>query len=200
MPFGIPRATRPVMKTRIEQLRQQIRQATGQNPVFGTNPDCPPEIEEAFLERVLAFETSPRRTLFEILHELNVELPRPKKLTDGELTAKLWEVIHALLSRSIVLGNTDHLTDRELYTLLWNETLREEFVICPDYAINVDMTKTGPDNGIPIYLKYYASEEERRLYSDAYPGCELPQHVEPPLRRDHLIPDIPSNVKKMDLN
>ena len=178
------------MKTRIQQLRQKIRRATGQKPVFGSSPNCPPEAEEAFLERVLAFETSPKRTLFDLLDDAHVELPRPQKLADRELTRKLWEVIHALLARWVVLGNTDHLTDRELYTLLWKETLRKEFVICPNYTIHIDMTNTGIDGGMPTYLKYYASEEQRQMYSDVYPDFKMPEHVEPPRRRDHLIPDI----------
>jgi hypothetical protein len=184
------------MRTRIEQLRQKIREATGEDPALGTSPDCPPEIEEAFLERVLAFETSPKRTLFDVLADLGVELPRPTKLTDGELTAKLWEVIHTLLSQFIVLSNTDHLADRELYTLLWSETLRKEYVICPRYTLHIDMTKTGIDDGMPIYLKYYASETQRRMYSEVYPEFKLPEHVEPPRRRDHLIPDAPPDVGK----
>jgi len=183
------------MNKRIEQLRQKIREATGEEPVFGSSPDCPPEIEEAFLERVLAFETTPKRTLFSLLEELGVELPRPKTLKDRELTAKLWEVIYALLGKYVVLGNTDHLSDREMYTQLWNETLREEYVITPNYTVQIDMTRTNEgDRGMPIYLKYYATEEQRRIYSRAHPDFKMPPHVEPPRRRDHLIPEDPSKV------
>ena len=179
------------MKTRIQQLRQRIRGATGQCPVFGTNPACRAEVEEAFLSSVLAFETSPKRTLMDLLSELGIELPRPRKVSDSELTAKLWEVIHALLSRAVVLCNTDHLSDREFYTQLWHETLRQEFVICPHYTIHIDMTRSGIDDGMATYLKYYASEEQRQMYAEVYPDFEMPAHVEPPPRRDHLIPDVP---------
>ena len=188
------------MKTRIQQLRQKIREATGEEPVFGSCADCPPEVEEAFLERVLAFETSPKRTLMDLLGELEIELPRPTKLTDRELTAKLWEVIHALLGQFIVLSNTDHLPDRELYTLLWNETMRKEFIISPRYTVYIDMTKTGIDDGMPIYLKYYASESQREMYSQVYPDFKMPERVEPPRRRDYLIPDDPSQAGKKQLN
>ena len=187
------------MNKRIQQLRQKIREATGQKPVFGTSPDCPPEVEEAFLENVLAHETSPKRTLLDVLGESGVEVPRPKKLTDGELTAKLWEVIYTLLRQSIVIGNTDHLSDRELYTLLWNETLRQEF-ISPRYTLHIDMTRTGVDGGMPVYLKYYASEAQRNLYLEAYPDFKMPEHVDPPRRRDHLIPDVPRRMNKKHVN
>jgi len=183
------------MNKRIKELRQKIREATGEEPVFGTSPDCPPEVEEAFLERVLAFETTPKRTLFNLLGELGVELPRPKTLNDRDLTTKLWEVIHALLGKCVVLGNTDHLSDREMYAQLWNDTLREEYVVTPHYTVHIDMTKTNEaDRGLPIYLKYYATEEQRRIYSRAHPDFKMLPHVEPPRRRDHLIPEDPSTV------
>jgi hypothetical protein len=180
------------MNKRIKELRQKIREATGEEPVFGTSADCPPEVEEAFLERVLFLETTPKRTLFDVLAELGVELPRPNSLNDRELTAKLWEVIHRLLSKFVILCNTDHLSDREMYTQLWNETLRNECVISPKYAVHIDMTRTDDvDHGIPTYLKYYATEEQRRMYSRVHPEFKMPAHVEPPRRRDHLIPEDP---------
>ena len=192
------------MKTRIEELKQKIREATGQSPAFGTAPDCPPEIEETFLERVLAFETSPKRTLFDVLGDFRIVAPPPKDLKDKQLTPRLWEVINALLLRDIVICNTDHLSDRELYEQLWNDTLREEFVICPpelEYILRIDMTRTrAEDQGIPIYLKYYASDEQRKSYAQTYPDRPLPKHVEPPRRRDHLIPDEPTHCAKKPVN
>jgi len=189
------------MNKRIQKLRQKIREATGEEPVFGTSPDCPPDVEEAFLERVLAFETSPQQTLFDVLGELSIELPRPNTLKDRELTAKLWEVIHALLRKYIVLGNTDHLSDREMYTQLWNHTLRDEYVISPKYAVHIDMTRTDDvDHGMPTYLKYYATEEQRRMYSRVHPEFKMPAHVEPPRRRDHLIPEDPLQAVNRSVN
>jgi len=41
---------------RIAKLKRQIEEASGEKPVFGVAPDCPPEVEEAFLRRVLAYE------------------------------------------------------------------------------------------------------------------------------------------------
>jgi hypothetical protein len=188
------------MKTRIERLKEKIRRVTGESPTFGSHPDCPPELEEQFLERVLAFESSPKRTLFDLLEELGVELPKPKKLSDGDLKTKLWEVIDTLLKQCVVLGNTDHLTDRELYTLLWNETLRKEYVLCPRYTLQIDMTHTGLDGGMPIYLKFYATEEQREMYSEVYPDFDMPPHVDPPRRRDHLIPADPSKSNRKRVN
>ena len=154
------------MKTKLEQFRPKVRKTVIPDP-----GPC----------------TYGKRTLFDVLGQDQLELPRPEKLADRELTAKLWQVIYVLLRRSIVLCNTDHLSDRELYTMLWNETLRKEFVISRHYPLFIDMTKIGVDEGLPIYLKYYASKEQRQMYSELYPEFKMPEIVEPPRRRDHLI-------------
>ena len=154
------------MKMRIEQSRPKVRGTVVQDPQSGTSGKC---------------------TLFDVLGQDHVELPRPKKLADRELTAKLWQVVYALLRQSVVLCNTDHLSDRQLYTMLWNETLRKEFLSSRHYPLFIDMTKTGADEGMPVYLKYYATKEQRQMYSELYPGFNMPEAVEPPRRRDHLI-------------
>jgi hypothetical protein len=130
------------------------------------------------------------QTLMDVLIESEIALPRPKSLSETDLTAKLWQVISALLAKSIVVCNTDHLSDRELYSLLWNETLRQQVVLAPQSTLYIDMTRTGIDDGMAIYLKYYATEDQRQLYADAYPEFEMPVYTEPPPRRDHLIPDV----------
>jgi hypothetical protein len=176
-------------KARIEELKQKIRDATGENPIFGTMNDCPPEVEEAFLRNVLAFETAIEKPLLAVLLESGLKLPPPADLSDAELSDKLWEVIHALIAMKVSVGNTDHLSDRELYTTLCNETLKEEFRIGTGYTINIDMTETeNYEEGLRTYLKYYASEEERSMYARMYPDLQMPRHCEPPNRRDHLIP------------
>src|SRR4026207_2552288 len=99
---------------RIEELKQKIRDATGENPVFGAMNGCPPEVEEAFLKSVLAYETAPKNTLMEALADTGVRVPAPDDLADNELSPKLWEVIHGLLALRVSIGNTDHLSDRAL--------------------------------------------------------------------------------------
>jgi hypothetical protein len=45
---------RDEIQTRIEKLKRDIEEASGEKPVFGTAPDCPPEVEEQFLRQVLS--------------------------------------------------------------------------------------------------------------------------------------------------
>ena len=177
-------------QARIEELKQKIRDATGENPVFGTMNGCPPEVEEAFLKSVLAYEIAPKKSLMKALIQSGVSVPPPDDLSDNELSPKLWEVIHGLLALRVSICNTDHLSDRALYTLLCNETLdNTEVVVDMEQTMSIDMTETGTyEDGLRTYLTYYASEKERRRYAKMFPKMHIPPHCEPPKRRDHLIP------------
>ena len=44
------------IQTRIENLKKDIEEVSGEKPKFGVAPDCPPEVEEAFLRQVLKCE------------------------------------------------------------------------------------------------------------------------------------------------
>ena len=177
-------------QARIEELKQKIRKATGENPVFGTMNGCPAEVEEAFLKSVLAWETAPKHTLMKALVDSGVSIPAPDDLSDNELSPKLWEIIHGLLALRVSIGNTDHLSDRALYALLYNETLdNTDVVVGMEQTMTIDMTETGTyEDGLRTYLTYYASEKERRRYEKMFPKMHIPPHCEPPKRRDHLIP------------
>ena len=39
------------IQTRIENLKKDIEEVSGEKPTFGVAPDCPPEVEEAFLRQ-----------------------------------------------------------------------------------------------------------------------------------------------------
>jgi hypothetical protein len=46
---------------RIKKLKKDIEEASDEKPVFGTAPDCPPEVEEAFLKQVLRCELEQKK-------------------------------------------------------------------------------------------------------------------------------------------
>jgi hypothetical protein len=49
------------VQTRIERLKKEIEDASGEQPVFGTSPDCPPDVEELFLRQVLSCELDEKK-------------------------------------------------------------------------------------------------------------------------------------------
>jgi hypothetical protein len=132
--------------------------------------------ENDFLACMLAWEQAP---VLPICRWFEPELrpPRPESLGDGDLKKILWDVIRKLFSKRIVLDFTDHLSDRELYSLIYRDILpaREKKIEWPSNYLHWDCTGT---NGDPeVWLKYYATEEERLDWADTY-GQSVPP-VEP---------------------
>jgi hypothetical protein len=176
-------------RKRIAALKRQIRAVAG--PVaFGCRA-CPPEIEERFLEQVLAFETAVPMPLFDRLVHTGVRLPSPDDLPDQDLHAKLWEVIRALALLGAYLHCTNHLSDRALYSHLWREALREPMILLPHepaFSMHLDVVGSGSEEDIAIYLRYYADENMRQSWAKDFPDLVVPPHEEPPYDRDRLLP------------
>jgi hypothetical protein len=49
----------------------------------------------------------------------------PSELDDRQLPGRLWELLYAAAARRFFFCSSNHLDDRQLYTLLWNEWLDE---------------------------------------------------------------------------
>lgn len=176
---------------RIDKLKGQAAELTGGRMNASVSPDCPPEIEEQFWEHVVAFEQADGVPLSDLLIERGVSLPPPEELDDAQLTEKLREVIHALAGLGTYLHSTDHLTDRDLYTHLWSESLREPTVIMPenpDFAYHIDLVGSGSEEDILLYMKHYADEETRRRWAADWPDDLLPDHEPAPFDRDRHLP------------
>ena len=130
----------------------------------------------------------PQTTLFDLLIGDGVELPRPDTVSDESLSRVLWNVIEGMASQGAYLSSTNHLSDRELYSKLWLEILREEHPVVPDdYPLmtHIDILGGWSNEDIETFLTYYANEEERKEFGK---GKAIPDHVDPPYSRDHLLP------------
>jgi len=178
----------------IEELREKLKRLPGGLLSLGFSEDCPPEIEEKFLEHVLAFEQAAEVPLFNELVKRGVQLPAPAELDDAQLGAKLWEVIQAMASLGAYLYNTDHLSDRELYHCLWTEILPEPTTLMPqnpNFSQHIDIVGTGSEEHLQLYLQYYADDKTRQEWAKKWPDLIIPAHETPPHDRDRYLPRSP---------
>ncbi len=180
---------------RINELTEQARElGMGESFVDG---DCPPEIHEQFLKNIVDYESAPVSSHFAQLEQAGVALPPPDSLDDAALHAKLWEVINVLAKMSVSLSRTDHLSDRELYTELWGDTLREDTAIMAPgsgWMCHLDMLGGCSEEDIENSLRYYDSEEDRQQWAKEWPDDVIPPHVDPPFDRDRHLPKVEQNV------
>ena len=180
-------------RIRIARLKNEAEEISGgEMVVSGGDEDEDSPVAEEFWERIVAFEKTPRGTRFAQLHRAGVALPPPDSLPDADLHEKLWEVINKLAELRAFLYHTDHLSDRELYALLWDDLLREETVIMPpdsDSACHLDVIGGGSAEDIEIGLKYYDDEEDRAHWHKSFPEDPIPDHEDPPYDRDRHLPE-----------
>ena len=174
--LDLPAADRAI---RINELEAQLEELGLE--IKAPQADCPPGIYERFLESAVEYERTPLTTPFERLVDAGVELPEAEAMSDADLHAKLWEVIHALAEQRTYLLHTDHLSDRELYAHLWSESLREMggvLAMGEGWTHFIDILGSGSEEDSQICLRYYDTPEERARWAK-----EWPNDVIPPQRR-----------------
>src|SRR6478736_448853 len=176
---------------RIEDLKRHAEELCGGQMEIGAVDDFPEEMEEAFWKHIVDYEEAPWTTHFQQLENAGVSLPSPDSLKDEELTEKLWEIIQKLALLHVFIEQTDHLSDRELYTHLWANSLREETKAMPmvaGSAWHIQLLGGCSEEDMQLYLKYYADEDWRRQWHKDWPKDPIPAHEDPPYDRDRLLP------------
>lgn len=180
---------------RIEALKRQVEELCGGQMEVGSLDDypaeVPAEVEEGFWKYVVDYEKAPWTTHFQQLETAGVSLPPPDSLNDEELRPKLWEIIQKLALLRVFIEQTDHLSDRELYTHLWTESLREETKALPmaaNSAYHIQILGSCSEEDMQLYLKYYADEDWRRQWHKDWPKDLIPPHEDPAYDRDRLLP------------
>ncbi len=139
----------------------------------------PLAVENEYLASMLAWETAPIVPIFRWF-EPELRPPRPSALNDADLHEILWDLIYKLYEKRIVLDFTDHLSDRELYTLIYRHILpaREKKIDARTGFLHWDCASVGGDP--EVWLRYYASEEERQAWAETYrqplPPAEIPAY------------------------
>jgi hypothetical protein len=181
-------------EARVRALKEEARRLAGGEVCAWESDALSLDAREQFWSHLLAWETAAWTTNFQQLVEAGVELPEPEALADAALSAKLWEVIDRLAAIRVFLSDTDHLSDRELYTALWREVLRADTKALdddPDAAYHISLVDSGSEADTRNYLRFYADANARRHWREEYPEDELPPHETPPFDRDRLLPQRP---------
>ena len=84
--------------------------------------ELPTPVENEFLASMLAWERAPILPISQWF-DPELKLPHPDAISNEQLHDLLWETIHKLFDRRIVLDFTDHLSDRDLYCLVYRDIL-----------------------------------------------------------------------------
>jgi len=173
---------------RIDKMKRELDDLTGGSMISGDFGEISPSLEEVFLMRVCEFEKASDDTNFNRVQREIVMTP-PTELDDASLHAKLQEVLLVLAKIRCFLEHTDHLSDRELYTWLWTDALREETPDLSQLGGAWHMSPIGScdDKDMAIFLKYYASENERRQWQEECPSDALPPRCPLPYDRDRNL-------------
>ena len=159
------------------------------------SPETPTEPRESALEAQLeAMEPENWTPPAEKLAEENIPLLPPAEITDETLTPILWELLHNLALRGFYLIHTDHLNDRELYAELWERGLRDPAHLPgrnPRGGWFHDFLGSWTEEDMQVWLRFYATDEERRKHGEEYPEDTLPPKEKPVSNRDWRIPKGP---------
>ncbi|HEY2169559.1 MAG TPA: hypothetical protein VGJ30_08035 [Candidatus Angelobacter sp.] len=184
-----------IPENKIEALKRRAEELCGGQMEVGNLDDypaeVPAEVEEGFWKHVVDYEEAPWITHFQQLENAGVSLPAPDSLKDEELTAKLWDLIQKLALLHVFIEQTDHLSDRELYSHLWTDSLREETKAMPmaaGSAWHIQLLGSCSEEDMVLYLKYYADDDFRRHWHKNWPKDPIPMHEDPPYDRDRLLP------------
>jgi hypothetical protein len=129
------------------------------------------------------------------LQRSGVRLLPPDELTDETVTSQLWELMHNLACRGIYVLHTDHFSDRELYTALWKGGLREQALIPGKPSRSGgwfhDFIGSGSDEDTQVWLRFYATDDERAQHAQTWPEDPMPPREKPAFNRDWRLPKGP---------
>ena len=137
--------------------------------------------ENDFLQSMLDWERAPILPICEWFSP-TLHLPAPDLLDDESLRKILDQTIQRLYSKNIVLDFTDHLSDRDLYCLIYRDILpaQEKLIERRRNYLHWDCANVGGDP--ETWLRYYATEEERQAWAAETAGM-LPPEEQPPYQR-----------------
>lgn len=163
------------------QLRDELEPFLDESLAVLNGRTVPTQVENEFLASMLAWERAPVLPIRQWFAE-ELCVPSPETLNDDQLHRLLWQTIHKLYEQRIILDCTDHLSDRELYSLIYRDIL-------PSPEKKVDLPRNylhwhclDDDDDPETWLRYYASRHEREAWAEET-GLPLPPAERPPFPR-----------------
>jgi hypothetical protein len=180
-------AARPEHENEVDQLLLNARLRDELEPFLDESVEVvntrhmPTHLENEYLASMLAWERAPVLPISRWFHP-ELKLPAPERLSDRQLSRVLAKTIAALYEKQIVLEFTEHLSDRELYRVIFRDIL-------PSHEKKLERTNTylhwqciDVNHDPDVWLRYYASEEEREGWQAEF-GGPIPPAEKPPYPR-----------------
>ena len=164
------------------KLRDELEPFLDESVNLVNRRKMPTSIENEFLASMLAWERAPVLPIADWF-EPRLTLPSPDSFKDPqELHEELWKTIRKLFEKRIVLDFTDHLTNHQLYCLIARDILPSPEKRIENSPTYLHWHCLDPDDDPEIWLKYYASSEERESWAEET-GSEIPPREDPPYAR-----------------
>jgi hypothetical protein len=146
------------------RLRDELEPFLDESVALVDVRSMPTPVENEFLASMLAWERAPVLPISQWFPQ-ELLLPAPEKLDNSALREQLWIVIHKLYEARIVLDFTEHLSDRELYCVIYRDIL-------PSPEKKIDLPKNylhwaclDPDDDPVTWLRYYATDAQREEWA-----------------------------------
>ena len=163
------------------RLRDELEPFLDDSVSLVNSREIPTPVENEYLASMLAWERAPVLPIADWFQPRLI-LANPEDLSKEQLSKVLWDAIYKLYEKRIVLDFTDHLSDYELYM-----TIARDILPSPEKKIETSPTYLhwhclDPSECPDIWLRYYASEEERRAWAEEFHE-EPPKAHTPPFRR-----------------
>ncbi len=148
------------------RLRDELEPYIDESVCNAASAKMPLQVENEYLASMLAWERAPAMPIAQWFSP-PLELPHPDRVEPAQLHDLLWRVIGQLHSVRVVLECTDHLSDRQLYTMIYRDILPccEKKVDLPRNYLHWHCLDDADEE---TWLRYYASAVERRRWQEEF--------------------------------
>lgn len=166
MRANVPRDPRDVdLLLQNARLRDELEPFYDESIALLNQGELPMQEENEYLASMLAWERAPVVPIAQWF-EPELRLAPPAAVDDRDLAELLQRVVERLFRKRVVLDFTDHLSDRQLYTLIYRDILP-----APEKKLNrtnayLHWDCAGVADNPEVWLRYYASEEERQAWAE----------------------------------